>query len=129
MSGLGLGWGGAGSGGCLAREGQEVVGVDVEPVKVDLLNDGKAPIIEKDIGQIIEAQVAAGRLRATIDVTAAVLHTDLFLICVGTPSRSNGDIDLTHMRRVSEQVDAALRHHPAAPAVVSRSTALPGTMR
>ncbi len=129
ISVLGLGYVGAVSAGCLAREGHEVVGVDVEPVKVDLLNDGKAPIIEKDIGQIIEAQVAAGRLRATIDVTAAVLHTDLFLICVGTPSRSNGDIDLTHMRRVCEQVGAALRHHPAAPVVVIRSTVLPGTMR
>ena len=63
------------------------------------------------------------------DVTAAVLHTDLSLICVGTPSRSNGDIDLTHMRRVCEQVGAALRHHPGAPVVVIRSTVLPGTMR
>jgi GDP-mannose 6-dehydrogenase len=126
---LGLGYVGAVSAGCLAREGHLVIGVDPETVKVDLINDGKAPIIEKDIGQIIEAQVSAGRLRATIDVTAAVLNTDLFLVCVGTPSRSNGDIDLTHLRRVCEQVGTALRHHPAAPIVVIRSTVLPGTMR
>jgi GDP-mannose 6-dehydrogenase len=126
---LGLGYVGAVSAGCLARQGHDVIGVDAEPVKVDLINDGKAPIIEKDVAQIIAAQVAAGRLRATIDVTAAVLHTDLFLICVGTPSRSNGDIDLTHVRRVCEQVGTALRHHPAAPVVVIRSTVLPGTMR
>ncbi len=129
ISVLGLGYVGAVSAGCLAREGHEVIGVDSEPVKVGLINDGKAPIIEKDIRQIIEAQVAAGQLRATIDVTAAVLHTDLSLICVGTPSRSNGDIDLTHMRRVCEQVGTALRHHPGAPVVVIRSTVLPGTMR
>ena len=129
ISVLGLGYVGAVSAGCLARAGHEVIGVDVEQVKVDLVNRGKAPIIEKDIGQIIEEQVAAGRLRATTDVMAGVLNTDLLLICVGTPSRSNGDIDLTHMRRVCEQIGAALRHHPAAPVVVIRSTVLPGTMR
>jgi GDP-mannose 6-dehydrogenase len=129
ISVLGLGYVGAVSAGCLARQGHQVVGVDPEQVKVDLVNNGKAPIIEKDIGQIIEAQVAAGRLRATTDVTAGVLQTELFLICVGTPSRGNGDIDLTHMRRVCEQVGAALRHHPGAPVVVIRSTVLPGTMR
>ena len=129
ISVLGLGYVGAVSAGCLAHEGHEVIGVDVKQVNVDLINDGKSPIIEKDIGQIIEDQVTAGRLRATMDVTAAVLHAELLMICVGTPSRSNGDIDLSHVRRVCEQVGAALRRHPSAPVVVIRSTMLPGTMR
>ncbi|HUF21510.1 MAG TPA: UDP-glucose/GDP-mannose dehydrogenase family protein [Burkholderiales bacterium] len=126
---LGLGYVGAVSAGCLAQEGHEVVGVDPEPRKVDLINDGKTPIIEKDIGTIIERQVAAGRLRATADVASAVGQADLSMVCVGTPSRANGDIELTFVRRVCEQIGAALRHHPGAPAVVIRSTMLPGTIR
>jgi GDP-mannose 6-dehydrogenase len=113
----------------LAQEGHEVIGVDSEPKKVDLINAGKPPIIEKDIGQIIERQVAAGRLSATTDAAVAVRQTDLYLICVGTPSRSNGDIELNYVRRVCEQIGTALRDQQGAPVVVIRSTMLPGTMR
>jgi GDP-mannose 6-dehydrogenase len=113
----------------LAQEGHEVIGVDSEPTKVDLINAGKPPIIEKDIGQIIERQVAAGRLSATTDAAVAVRQTDLYLICVGTPSRSNGDIELNYVRRVCEQIGTALRDQQGAPVVVIRSTMLPGTMR
>ncbi|HEV8260080.1 MAG TPA: UDP-glucose/GDP-mannose dehydrogenase family protein [Burkholderiales bacterium] len=126
---LGLGYVGAVSAGCLAQEGHEVIGVDPESRKVDLINAGKSPIIEKDIGPIIERQVAAGRLKATTDVAVAVGQTDLSLVCVGTPSRANGDIELKFVRRVCEQIGTALRHHHGAPAVVIRSTMLPGTMR
>ena len=126
---LGLGYVGTVSAGCLAQEGHEVLGVDPEPRKVDLINAGKTPIIEKDIGPIIQRQVAAGRLRATTDVAAAVGQADLSLVCVGTPSRANGDIELKFVRRVCDQIGAALRHNQGAPAVVIRSTMLPGTMR
>src|SRR5258705_3782653 len=129
LSVLGLGYVGAVSAGCLAEEGHDVVGVDPESRKVDLINAGRTPIIEKDIGQIIQRQVAAGRLSATTDVAASVRQTDLILICVGTPSRGNGDIDLKYVKRVCEQVGAALRDHQGAPVVVVRSTMLPGTMR
>ncbi len=126
---LGLGYVGAVTAGCLAQEGHEVIGVDTERTKVDLINAGRTTIIEKDIGQIIGQQVAAGRLSATTDAVAAVQQTDLSLVCVGTPSRANGDIELKYVRRVCEQIGAALRHHHAAPVVVIRSTMLPGTMR
>ena len=126
---LGLGYVGAVSAGCLAMDGHEVIGVDPEPRKVGLINAGRTPIIEKDIGGIIERQVAAGRLTATTDVAAAIEHTDLSLVCVGTPSQRNGDIDLKYVRRVCEEIGAAMRHHYGAPAVVFRSTMLPGTMR
>ncbi len=129
ISVFGLGYVGAVSAACLSREGHEVIGVDPDPVKVDLINSGKTPIIEKDIGQIIEQQVRAGQLSATTDVAIAVQQSELFLICVGTPSRSNGDIELKFVRRVCEQIGAALREHHGAPAVVIRSTMLPGTMR
>src|SRR5215472_4045922 len=129
VSVLGLGYVGTVSAGCLAEEGHEAVGVDPELRKVDLINAGRAPIIEKDIGPIIARQVAAGRLSATTDVASAVRRTDLIMICVGTPSRANGDIDLKYVARVCEQVGAALREHSGAPVVVVRSTMLPGTMR
>ena len=126
---LGLGYVGTVAAGCLAREGHEVVGVDAEPNKVELVNGGRSPIIEKDIGPILREQVAAGRLRATLDVAAAVRHSDLVLVCVGTPSRANGDLELKYVRRVCEQIGQALREHAGAPVVVIRSTLLPGTLR
>ena len=129
LSVWGLGYVGTVSAGCLAQEGHEVIGVDPETRKVDLINAGKPPIIEKDIGEIIERQVAAGRLSATTEASVAVRQTDLFLICVGTPSRSNGDIELKYVRRVCQEIGTALRDHQGAPVVVIRSTMLPGTMR
>ncbi len=129
ISVLGLGYVGAVSAGCLARDGHEVIGVDPERTKVDLINAGKSPIIEKDIGQIIAEQVAAGRLRATTQVPDAVRHTDMVLVCVGTPSQPNGGIDLRYVKRVCEQIGRTLASHHGAPVIVMRSTMLPGTMR
>jgi GDP-mannose 6-dehydrogenase len=126
---LGLGYVGAVSAGCLAKEGHEVIGVDPEPAKVDLINAGRSPIIEKDLGEIIAEQVAAGRLRASTALEDAVRHTDLAFVCVGTPSQPNGGIDLKFIRRVCEQIGRTLATHPGAPVIVMRSTMLPGTMR
>jgi GDP-mannose 6-dehydrogenase len=129
ISVLGLGYVGAVSAGCLARDGHEVIGVDPERVKVDLINSGRSPIIEKDIGGIIAEQAAAGRLSATSDLESAVRNTDLALVCVGTPSLPNGGLDLRYVRRVCEQIGKVIATHPGAPVVVMRSTMLPGTMR
>jgi GDP-mannose 6-dehydrogenase len=129
ISVLGLGYVGTVVAGCLARAGHEVIGIDTEPRKVELVNAGKSPIIETEIDQVIAPQVEAGRLSASTEVTVAVQQSDLILVCVGTPSRSNGDIELRHVRGVCEQIGAALRAHPGAPVVVVRSTLLPGTMR
>ena len=128
ISVMGLGYVGAVAAGCLAKEGHEVVGVDPQQAKVDLINAGKTPIIEKDIGEVIAQQVAAGRLAATTDVRAAVLATDVSLVCVGTPSLGNGHIDLKYVRRVCEQIGETLKEHPGH-TVVMRSTLLPGTMK
>jgi GDP-mannose 6-dehydrogenase len=129
ISVLGLGYVGAVSAGCLARDGHEVIGVDPERTKVDLINAGKSPIIEQDIGRIVAEQVAAGRLRATTELADAVRHTDMALVCVGTPSQPNGGIDLRYVRRVCEQIGRTLAAHHGAPVIVMRSTMLPGTMR
>lgn len=129
ISMFGLGYVGAVSAGCLSADGHEVVGVDPNQTKVDLINQGVTPIIEKDIGEMIAASAAAGRLRATTDVREAVLATDLSLICVGTPSQLNGNLDLSHVRKVCEEIGQALRDKAGFHVVVARSTMLPGSMR
>jgi GDP-mannose 6-dehydrogenase len=119
ISVMGLGYVGTVSAGCLAQAGHEVIGVDTGQIEVELVNAGRAPVIEKDLNEIIARQVAAGHLSATTDVAAAIQHTDLALVCVGTPGLANGGIDLKFVRRVCEEIGSALRNHDGAP---SRST-------
>jgi GDP-mannose 6-dehydrogenase len=126
---FGLGYVGTVCAGCLAKEGHEIVGVDPVRTKVDLINSGKSPIIEADIDEIIAEAVKTGRLRATDDSVEAIRDTELSFVCVGTPSQINGNLDLTHVRHVCEQMGLALRNKHTRHTVVIRSTILPGTMR
>jgi GDP-mannose 6-dehydrogenase len=126
---FGLGYVGAVSAACLAGEGHDVVGIDSNAGKAELINHGKSPVVEKDLAGMIAQAVAAGRLRATTDPRAAIGDSELALICVGTPSRGNGDLDLRYVRRVCEEIGEALRSKSAFLAVVIRSTVLPGTLR
>lgn len=126
---LGLGYVGAVSAGCLAKEGYTVIGEDPNETKVDLINKGITPVIEKDIGEIIESTVSAGRLRATTSVEDAITNSDISIICVGTPSQMNGSLDLKYVRGVCEQIGTVLKKHNSHHVVVVKSTMLPGTMR
>ncbi len=126
---FGMGYVGAITAGCLAREGHQVVGVDINQTKVDLINAGKTPVIEKDIGEIIANTVAEGRLRATTDTADAVHGTEMSLVCVGTPNRRNGSLDLSYVRNVSEEIGRVLAEKDDYHVVVMRSTMLPGSMR
>lgn len=125
---FGLGYVGTVSAGCLANDGHEVMGVDPLKTKVDLTNRGQSPIIEAEIGELIESNVRAGRIRATDDTGRAIRETDLSFVCVGTPSQSNGNLDLSYIRRVCEQIGCALRSKASRHVIVIRSTILPGTM-
>lgn len=126
---FGLGYVGTVSAGCLAKEGHEIIGVDPVKTKVQLINAGKSPIIERDIDEIICQAVKTGRLRATDDTVQAIRDTEISFVCVGTPSQINGNLDLTHVRHVCEQIGHALKGKSARHIVVIRSTILPGTMR
>lgn len=126
---FGLGYVGTVCAGCLAKEGHEIIGVDPVQVKVQLVNAGKSPIIEAEIEEIIADAVKRGRLRATDDSLQAILDTDVSFVCVGTPSQMNGNLDLTHVRHVCEQLGQGLKDKTARHTVVIRSTILPGTMR
>lgn len=129
VSVFGLGYVGTVSAGCLAQSGHEVVGVDPVATKVDLINRGQSPIIEAEINEIIASAVKSGRIRATQDAIQAILDTELSFICVGTPSQTNGNLDLSYIRRICEQIGEALKQKTGRHTVVIRSTILPGTMR
>lgn len=127
VSVFGLGYVGSVSAASFAADGHTVVGVDVNPAKVESLNEGRSPIVEKGLDELIHDNAASGRLRATTSTTEAVRDTDLSLICVGTPSRRNGSLDLTYLERVGEEIGAALKAKDSYHVVVVRSTVLPGT--
>ena len=130
VSVFGLGYVGTVSAACLATEGHDVIGVDVNPAKLAMIGEGRTPVVEERIGDIVAEVVASGRLTVTDDVAAAIHGTDLSLICVGTPSAPNGSLDTTYLERAAREIGEALatrdvdtgRH-----TVVFRSTMLPGT--
>lgn len=129
ISVFGLGYVGSVSAACLANEGHEVIGVDPNGPKVDLINDGKAPIVERDLAELVAETVARKCLRATTDAQEAIENTDFSFICVGTPSQANGNLELKYVRQVSLEIGRALRSLSDFHVVVARSTMLPGSMK
>jgi GDP-mannose 6-dehydrogenase len=127
ISVFGLGYVGCVSAACLASQGHEVVGVDVNPTKIDLITRGQAPLVEERIGELTAEVVRSGALRATADIAAAVAATDISLICVGTPSAPSGNMSTAYLERVAEQIGTALADQGRWHTVVFRSTMLPGT--
>jgi len=127
LSVFGLGYVGCVSAACFAKEGHSVVGVDVSQSKVDMINDGKATIVELGIAELVAEMRASGRLRATTDVNDAVANSSVSLVCVGTPSAPNGSLDLEYVERVCAQIGAAIRDKKGRHTVVIRSTVLPGS--
>jgi GDP-mannose 6-dehydrogenase len=124
---FGLGYVGCVGMGCLAQTGHNVVGVDIQKMKVDLINSGKPTIIEKDIDKIIDEQYNEGKVRATLDYKDAVDNTEISILCVGTPSTLNGHLNLEHIRETARQIGEALESKSEFHIVVIRSTVLPGT--
>ena len=128
VSVFGLGYVGSVSAACFAEDGHQVIGVDVAPAKVASLNEGRSPDRGERARRAHQDEYGGnGRLRATTSTAEAVRDTDLSLICVGTPSRRNGSLDLTYLERVAEQIGEALTSKDSYHVVVVRSTVLPGT--
>ncbi len=125
---LGLGYVGCVSAACLAKDGNEVIGVDVNSVKVELLASGKSPIVEPGLNELIEQFVGNGRLQVSTDVSFAVQNTNVSLICVGTPSNDNGSLKLDYVKNVCREIGEALAKKNDYHVVVVRSTVLPGTV-
>jgi len=127
VSVFGLGYVGCVTAACLAKAGHAVVGVDVNAEKVAMINSATSPIVEPGLPELLREVVGAGRLRATTSSDQAVADSDLSLICVGTPSRSNGRIDVDAVVRTGQSIGQAVRKHAEPHTVVLRSTVLPGT--
>ena len=128
LSVFGIGYVGCVSAACFASDGHEVIGVDVNAAKVEIINSGRSPIVEPGMSELMQTAVASGRLSATTDTTAAVNDSELSLICVGTPSNANGSLDLRYITRVCEEIGAVLKNKRKRHVVVIRSTMLPGTI-
>ncbi|WP_320006507.1 UDP-glucose/GDP-mannose dehydrogenase family protein [Maridesulfovibrio sp.] len=129
VSVFGLGYVGAVSAGCLAKEGHRVIGVDPNQTKVDIINSGQTPIIEDEIGDILREAVQDGILRATTSAEEAIQGSEISLVCVGTPSKPNGSLDLSYVERVCSEIGTVLKGKDEFHVVVIRSTILPGSMR
>ena len=126
---FGLGYVGAVCAGCLSARSHDVIGVDISTAKIDLINRGKSPIVEPGLEELLQRGVATGKLRGTTDVAAAVRDTEVSFICVGTPSKKNGDLELNYIEGVCREIGFAMRDKQERHTVVVRSTVLPGTVK
>ena len=124
---FGLGYVGCVSAGCMAKAGHEVIGVDISPAKLEFLQAGRSPVIEKDLDDLIARAVEQGTLRAVSSVDEAIAGSELSFICVGTPSRPNGSLNLDYVARVCEEIGAALKDKDSHHVVCVRSTMVPGS--
>lgn len=125
---FGLGYVGAVCCGSLAARGHNVIGVDVSEAKIRLMNDGRSPIVEPGLNESLEQAVKNGKFEATDDAAYAIANSDLTMICVGTPSKANGDLDLTYIEGVCKTIGEVLANKATWHTVVIRSTVLPGTV-
>jgi GDP-mannose 6-dehydrogenase len=125
---FGLGYVGAVSLACLSRDGHQVVGVDIDRAKLDLIASGKTPVVEEGMVELMADVAAGGRVVVTTDVQQAVRDTDISLVCVGTPSAANGSQDQSAVLRLAADIGKALADKASPHVVVFRSTLVPGTV-
>ena len=128
ISVFGIGYVGAVSAVCLAQDGHHVVGVDISDLKVRMLNEGRPPIIEAGLEDLLKLGIQQGRLSSTLDSVKALAETEISVICVGTPSSANGNLDLGAVVRVCESIGRGIALKSSRHTVVVRSTMLPGSM-
>jgi len=125
---FGLGYVGAVSLACLARDGHEVIGVDIDRAKLELITAGKTPVVEEGMVALMAESAASGRISVTTDAQRAVLGSELSLVCVGTPSAPNGSQNQAAILRLAEEIGAAIGEKREPHTVVFRSTLVPGTV-
>ncbi len=126
---FGLGYVGTVTAAALARDGHDVTGVDVAKLKIEAMRAGRSPVLEPGIDELLARAIANGKLRATDDPAEGLEGSELSLICVGTPSRRDGSLDLSYVESVARQIGAALDRAAEGHRVVVRSTVLPGSAR
>src|ERR687895_847679 len=125
---FGLGYVGAVSLACLARDGHDVIGVDVDAAKLELISSGTTPVVEEGMVELMQQLATAGRICVTSDVAEAVRDTHISLISVGTPSASNGSQDQSAVLNLAREIGMAMRNNTSRHVFVFRSTLVPGTV-
>ncbi|HVP39277.1 MAG TPA: UDP-glucose/GDP-mannose dehydrogenase family protein [Candidatus Saccharimonadales bacterium] len=123
----GLGYVGSVTSACLAKLGHSVVGVDIQKFKVDMIQSGRSPIVERGVAELVAEGVQAGRLRATTDFREAMRHAEVSILCIGTPSAEDGSLSLDQVRRVCRSLGEVLHESRGEHLFVPRSTMLPGS--
>ncbi|KFX69191.1 GDP-mannose dehydrogenase [Pseudomonas taeanensis MS-3] len=126
---FGLGYVGAVCAGCLSARGHQIVGVDVTPLKIELINKGQSPIVELGLEALLLKGVSSGNLRGTLDVRDAVMNSEVSFVATPTPSKRNGDLDVSYIAQVCEQIGRVLPEKAGRHTIVVRSTVLPGTVK
>ncbi len=122
---FGLGYVGTVTAACLSRDGHTVVGVDIDRMKTAAIERGESPVAEPGVEELLQEALRTGQLTTTTSVEEAVGQSDMAMIAVGTPSDSRGDIDVSAIERVVEQIGACLSESDRDYIVVIRSTLLP----
>jgi GDP-mannose 6-dehydrogenase len=119
---FGLGYVGCVTGACLAQMGHDVCGVDISQTKVRMINEGRAPLGERGIERLVSQVVQAGKFRASLQTAEAMDDAEVSLVCVGTPSKRNGDANLDYVFRAAQEIGVALRFRRSSHTVAVRST-------
>ncbi|MBN4060926.1 UDP-glucose/GDP-mannose dehydrogenase family protein [bacterium AH-315-I18] len=125
---IGMGYVGAVSSAALASQGCHVIGVEVQPTKLKMLQSGQSPVFEPGLQQLVSQMHASGKLDATDDLTAAVKAADIIMVAVGTPSNAQGQVNLDAINRVTDQLAMSLHFETKPRVVMIRSTVPPGTV-
>ncbi|MFB3926725.1 MAG: nucleotide sugar dehydrogenase [Syntrophales bacterium] len=125
---FGMGYVGTVSGVCFSKMGHKVIGVDVNPMKVELINQGRSPIVEKGIAEMLGEAVSNHQFSAVTSSKEAVIQTDMSFVCVGTPSNGNGTQNLSYVKNVCLEIGESLKEKAGFHTVVIRSTLIPGTV-
>lgn len=127
ISVIGTGYVGLVTGACFAKLGNKVICVDIDERKIDLINYGKSPIYEEGLEDILNKYKE--RIEATNDYRYAIENSDITFICVGTPSKEDGSLDLSFIRETAREIGLQLKKKKNWHLIVVKSTVLPGTTR
>jgi len=128
LSVFGLGHVGVVTSACFAEMGHHVIGVDVNPEKVYLMNDGISPAVEPGIDDLIKKMVHGNHLVATTERNEAVKHSDVTFVCVNSPANRNGSVNLDNLIRVCKSIAIAMARKDKYHLVVIRTSILPRSM-
>lgn len=125
---FGMGYVGAVCSACLAKRGNNIIGVDVSEQKVSMIANGKSPIVEQGLNELLEEGVKANCITATTDYYSAIQRSDISMVCVPTPSLKNGNLNTDYIAEVCREIGTAIKDKPSRHTVIIRSTVLPGTV-